>query len=652
MKSIFSKFAVVILAIVTLLTVFAMPVSAAKVDVWDGKTYTEPTISGEYLVIDSASDLAWVLKNQNTKDLTKIKLTVDVDMAGKTLKSIPATITEFSGGKKTISNWVVSGNGAFATTKTGIKVTNLTLDNIKVSNSSSSGGFIGVVYGTSTFSNCHIKNSSITSTSNNAGGMIGYIGRETKTDRATKITVTVSGCSITNTTVTAAKAEGKLVGLMSGYDNGEYLNVKNTTATDVTIADYKSMYTAANQSCFLGAIDSKYDGFLGAETYYRGKVYFDSVRLQPKWDGSTKVTPMLADPTYDSSTTAGSGNYVIYSCFDLAGLRAKTATPTYVYFKVDVDMNGQGADGKYNVPSVFTKSKTTSTDDNYFTPFTRIATLNGGKKTIYNLAIDRQNQTSGAFILSATGTTSHKNIYFDNCNVVVTHKDVTTDAKAYGAILCASAGGDSYTMSGVKATNCRVFALQKVGTLAGCVTATKSSLSTNTVDGCYIENYKCSISERFDSGTKTYSGFSVRVYADFYPQGEVGGMYGFISNASTIKNCAVTNTKIYAFGQNDKMATVSGNTLAKAAIKAAGYYYVPGRHVSTFIGDIRATGTVKITGCTVDANTKCTNTWNKHNATYNTIGQAYYVQFVDTAKSVTVDGVKLTLADCNQYTTR
>jgi hypothetical protein len=652
MKTHFSKIAAVFMVIVTMLSLFTISVSAASVDVWDGKTYTEPTISGEYLVIDSAEDLAWVLKNQNTKGLAKVKLTVSVDMAGKTLKSFPATITEFNGGKKTISNWVVSGNGAFATTTTGIKVSYLTLDNIKVSNSSSSGGIIGVVYGNSTFTSCNVKNSTITSTGNNAGGLVGYIGRQTKTDRATKISVTFNKCTISNTTISAKKAEGIMLGLLSGYDNGESVNFKSCSATNTKVADFKSMYVSANQSCFLTAPDAKYDGFVGDETYRRGKVNFESKRFQPKWDGKTTVTPMLADPTYDSGTTSGSSNYVIYSAFDLAGLRAKTATPNALYLKTDLDMNGQGADGKYNVPSVFSKSKYTSKDDNNFNPFTRIATLDGGKKTIYNLAITQLEKESGAFILTATGTTVHKNIKFNNCQTVATHKAVKTDAKAYGAILCANAGGSNYTMSGVTATNCRVFALQKVGTLAGRVGATKSSLKSNTVDGCYVENYKCTISETFDSGNKTFGGRTVRVKATFYPHGEVGGMYGFVQGNATISKCAVKNTTVHALGQADKMATVTGSTLGKAAIKAAGYYLVPGRHVSTFIGDIRVNGnTVKVSGCTVE-NSKCTWTNNKHNGTYTSIGQAYYVEFLDKIGTVSVDGKKLVLADCNKYTTR
>ena len=123
-----------------------------------------------------------------------------------------------------------------------------------------------------------------------------------------------------------------------------------------------------------------------------------------------------------------------------------------------------------------------------------------------------------------------------------------------------------------------------------------------------------------------------------------------------MNNCHVNNTTIHALGQDDKSATIQGEGilgyLAAKTLQGAGYYLVPGRHVSTMIGNIRATGTVTLTGCSVDANTKCTNRHDKHNNTYNYIGQAYIVKFLDSEGSVTVDGTKLTLADCNKNTTR
>ena len=94
------------------------------------------------------------------------------------------------------------------------------------------------------------------------------------------------------------------------------------------------------------------------------------------------------------------------------------------------------------------------------------------------------------------------------------------------------------------------------------------------------------------------------------------------------------------------------NSTAKAALALIGLYKIPGRHVSTFIGDIRAAGNVSITNCHVSEDCTCTQTYDNHNSTYPYIGQAYYVLYLDTAGTVTVDGKKLTLADCKTTTIR
>ena len=375
----------------------------------------------------------------------------------------------------------------------------------------------------------------------------------------------------------------------------------------------------------------------------------------------TTVEPLLANPTYDgTNAVAGSNKFAVYSPFDLAGVRKKTASPAAIYLKADIDLNGPGVDGSYNVPSNFTKSAHSSADDIVFDPFSYVTTLDGYRdastnNSIYNMSIAQIEQERAAFILYASGTTVHKNINFRNCQTVAVHKPVATDAKAYGAILVSNVDA-TYTMENVHAYDCKVFALQKIGTLGARISGT-STLKNNSVNNCYVENYECSISERFESGPKEMSGVKIKnVYADFYPHGEVGGMYGFIQGSSSMTNLHVNNTIVDAFGQDDKSAKIQGEglwgSLAAMTLQGFGYYLVPGRHVSTMIGNIRATGTVTLTGCSVDANTKCTNRHDKHNSTYHYIGQAYIVKFLDSEGTVTVDGTKLTLADCNKNTTR
>lgn len=576
------------------------------------------------------------------------KLTID---AGK-----------YNGDKVTGSYILKNINGlkAFFGIASDLHIQNIILDNVNVSGDTHVGVLVNSLSGENTFKNVTIQNSSATTTKGAAGGMVGYIVRVKENERAENLSVTIDSCKVNNTSASGTLAEGKFVGLLSGYDNGEQLVFTSCTTENASVTDWTSPYIEGNEGAWLASNKySSYDGWLGDEVYYRGKVYFGGTdeatnRFCRKWDGTTTVEPLLAHPTYDGTNAVkGANKFAVYSPFDLAGVRKKTASPAAIYLKADIDMNGQGADGRYNVPSNFTKSAHSSADDIVFDPFSYVTTLDGYRdastnNSIYNMSIAQIEQERAAFILYASGTTVHKNINFRNCQTVAVHKPVDTDAKAYGAILVTNVDA-TYTMENVHAYDCKVFALQKIGTLGARISGT-STLKNNSVNNCYVENYECNISERFTSGKKTISRWTVEVYADFYPHGEVGGMYGFIQGSSTLTNCKVNATTIYAFGQDDKMATIDGSGLAQAGIALLGYYKVPGRHVSSMIGNIRATGTVTLTGCSVDPNTKCTNRYDKHNNTYNFIGQAYIVKFVDSEGSVTVDSKKLTLADCKKNT--
>lgn len=616
--------------------------------------------------------------DENGKTYDKVRLDTDLDFTdvSETISPISLdNIVEFNGNGKTISNITVEGASLFTEPEENAVIKDLTIESIEVESTKHAGALFNELNSSITFEGVNIDEGIVTAGAGGAaGGIVGYVGRSTPTDRSTNITVTFTECNVNGVTATSDSHEGHYVGLLSGFDNNERLIFTSSTATPVStrVVDYDSPYVDANKGAWLKDIDfSYYNGWLGDETYYRGWVEFDGNRFQIKWDGVTTIEPMLANATYDDSgVTAGSNKYVVYSPFDLAGVRKKTASPSAIYLRSNIDMYGQGADGKYNVPSNFTQSVYTSADDNHFNPFNYVTTLDGYKDasnnySIWNLSISQIEQERAAFILYASGTTTHKNINFRSCCTVSVHKPVQTDAKAYGAILVSNVDA-TYTMENVHAYDCKVFALQKVGTLGARISGT-SKLTNCSVNSCYVENYECNISERFESGKKSMVGFTVNnVYADFYPYGEVGGMFGFIQGNSTITNCWTKGTTIYAFGQNDKEATIDASWLIKTGVKASGYYLVPGRHVSTLIGNIRVTGTISINNSGADSASKCTKRYDTHqwrvktggsswNPTYtyykyDYIGQAYYVKFLDSEGTVTVDGTSITIGDCKTST--
>lgn len=617
--------------------------------------------NGDTYLVKIPQNLLW-LSQQGELQHKKIKFVSDIDVQDNELtgiKTLPGTTVDGNG--KTLKNAKVTDGALFGDAEC-ITVKDLTIYG-SVFGSSDNTGNVGALVnnlkGSSTFENVTINNSEVTTSEGAAGGIVGYISRKSEKDRAEVLNATFTDCTINEEClVNGTLANGLFVGLFSGYDNNETLTFEECAYTEPALqmfsGNFVSPYREGNEAAWLAENNyTAFNNFLGNEKYYRGTVMYGENRFIPKWDGTTKVEPLLANATYDSDVVAGTNRFVVYSPFDLAGVRKKTDSPAAIYLRQDIDMNGQGADRKYNVPSNFTKSFDESKDDNNFDPFSYVTTLDGKKSdtenySIYNLKIEQIKQDRAAFILYASGTTVHQNINFRNCQTVAVNKPVVTDAKAYGAILVSNVEAN-YTMQNVHAYDCKVFALQKIGTLAARISGT-STLKNNSVNNCYVENYECNISERFTSGKKTISRWTVEVYADFYPHGEVGGMYGFIQDTLTLTNCKVNSTTVHAYGQDDKMATVDGSGLAKLGIAALGYYKVPGRHVSTMIGNIRATGTVTLTGCSVDSNSKCTNRHDKHNSTYNYIGQAYIVKYVDSEGTVTVDGKKLTLADCNKYT--
>ena len=561
------------------------------------------------IIIETPEDLESFLLN-GADEGTKAVIAENIDMSGKSLSPKSFKSLELDGNGKTITGLTFS----LFNEATDVNVYDLTIADAAITGATHVGVLVNTLKGSASFSNVKVVSSSVTTTSGAAGGIVGYISKSTEKDRDLEYSVTLDGCQVNEVTIAGSSSEGKFVGLLSGYDNKEVLEFINCSATSVTLADYTSVYKTSNQSAWLAAIDSKYDGWLGHETYRRGVVKFDGTRLVPRWDGTIDAT-VKSNLLLNNGT---SGKYEVYSPYDLAAVRSTTASPSALYLMENVDMFGQGPDGKFAVHSNFTKSACTSTDDNNFNPFSTIGFLEGNSNGIYNLSMNTKGSTDRyAFILSGADGNVHQNINFYNCYTVVPHVVSSNEDKSYGATVVLSVGGATYTMSNVHAYGCKVFALQKTGIIAGrVVSATMATINNCSVNDCYVENYNCKDhQEDFGYGVK------------FYTPGEVGGLFGFVENFATISNCHVKGTTIYAYGQNDQ--------------KAYGIITIPGRHVGSLIGDIRTSDSEKdkivLKNCTVDSNTKCTQRWDKHSKC-NMIGKVYYVTLLDSKGTVTLDG--------------
>lgn len=445
--------------------------------VWDGEIPTESTLTTDpndqnRYIIDEAADIAWLSVETHSSTLENNKtfvLTTDIDMAGKdNLSSIqlPSGST-VDGDGHTIKGMKLD-NAVFGDASS-VSIQNLTVEETQINNTNTTetthvGVLLNTLDGSATFTNVTIMNSTASTSKGAAGGIVGYIKRT----GSEPLNVTFDDCHVTETTVEGTHSEGHFVGLLRGYDNNETLTFNdNCTLDNITSSraeDYTSPYREGNEAAWLAGNDySKFNGWLGNEECYRGQVYYGTNRFIPKWDGTTdNIEPLLYN---------GEANkYYVYSAFDLASVRKKTASPAAIYLMDNVDMNGQGADGKFFVHSKFTKSAadptySTTDDDNHFKSFDYVDYLEGNNNSIYNLSIystfNGATTYYGAFILYCRNTTVHQNINLKNCCTVVPHVVKDNEDKSYGAAFVCNNDCSTYTMENVHAYDCKVFALQK-----------------------------------------------------------------------------------------------------------------------------------------------------------------------------------------------
>lgn len=479
--------------------------------IWDGTTKTRPDVdtedSSRYL-IDEASDIAWLSVETNSSTLENNKtffLTTNIDMAGKdNLSSIqlPSGST-VDGDGHTIKGMILD-NAVFGDARS-VSIQNLTVEETHINNTNTTetthvGILLNTLDGSATFTNVTVKNSTASTSKGAAGGIVGYIKRT----GSEPLNVVFDNCHVTETTIEGTHSEGHFVGLLRGYDNGETLTF-NDNCTSYNIAtsraeDYTSPYTEGNEGAWLAGNNySKFNGWLGNEECYRGKVYYGANRFIPKWDGVTKITPLT-----DGTTK------LIYSAFDLANCAG--TNPGIIKFMEDVDLGAK-----------------------VFNPLTNISKLLGEGKTIYNMKVETTFNTNswdgGGFIRRCSAATI-ENITFKNADVKVTH--VTgSDGDAYASIVCGTAEGNN-TMTNVKVVGGKLYGCNKMGGIAGYITGTFNATNC-TVDGLSIENY--------DSGGKDNLGFKAN--------GEVGGAFGFIAANSTISGCYVKNTTLNCIGVNN-----------------------------------------------------------------------------------------------------
>lgn len=607
---------------------------------WTTDDLDIPALNGEWYEVGTAKELAFLLEFGSTKG-EKYRLAEDIDVSSSSIADkFRAEIGaesfenfEFDGNGKTISGldlpWAA---GVFSVVKNS-KIYNLTIADSKVgseanvSNLNGTGVLVGCATGAlhvndlkilscqvsapckvggvagslvdvdATFSRCDVNDTDVSTiyvkgVSGWCGGFAGFVGRKTENSSVTTVSVVAENCSVAGGNVKAhmessTRYSGTFIGTLNGYDANEVVDMKNCQVSTTFVGlDDKA---ASSVSIYP-------DRKIGGHKYMNGHVCFDGLEFVTPWDGITISEPILVDDAYQ-----------VYTGEELAWFQGKTVTQKIRICK-DIDLGGHN-----------------------FAPIYKAQYIDGFKSEgknyeIRNLKVVREKcgkEDGGAFIRQASGTTVHKNITFRGADISAFHDPAAEHGNAYCATLCGNMTG-TYTMENVHAYDGKLYGVNKMGGLLGRVYAT-ATVKNCSVSGYTIENYE--VNDKPEVFEKTVS--FVTVKATFYPQGEIGGMIGFIQAAAQISNCHVYNSKINATGQKDNKDYI--------------LLIIPGRHIGTVIGDVRtsiADHVVTIDQCSSDDATRAfaKSHWLDEQSGAAFIGKCYAVPVIDTKGKVVVDG--------------
>ena len=612
---------------------------------WTADDLNIPSENAGWKEIRDVSELAFLLEFGSTSG-EKYRLCADIDVASSELSDkftseIGAESFEdfeFDGNGKTVSGldlpWAcgvfskvknskiydltiadskvgsesniayLNGTGVVVGSATGtLQVSGVNVVSCEVLAPCKVGGFAGsLVDVDATFNSCNVTDTEVATiyvkgVSGWCGGFAGFVGREVEKSSATTVSVIAENCSVTGGNVRAhmessTRYSGTFLGTLNGYDSKEVVDMINCQVSanfvglDSKATSYVSIYP---------------DRKVGGHKYMNGYVCFDGLKFVIPWDGTTLKQPKLVD-----------GTYQVYTGEELAWFQGKTVTQN-IQICDDIDLGGH-----------------------LFAPIYKAQYIDGFKSEgknyeIRNLKVVRENcgkEDGGAFIRQASGTTVHQNLTFRGADIRATHDPnsiATAGGNAYCATLCGNMTG-TYTMKNVHAFDGKLYGVNKMGGLLGRVYAA-ATIENCSVSGYYIENYEV------PEAPETFTALGGIVSATFYPQGEIGGMIGFIHHDATISNCHVYTTNINAYHQADQY-----------------FGQVPGRHNGAVIGIVRTSSnsagyTVTITNTSSDSETvNLSKANNKGFSQFNKasfIGKCYNVLNDDYSGTVKVDGTKV-----------
>lgn len=476
-------------------------------------TYLNTDAQGNNYFISNANELVYFAKSVNVDGETyagkTVKLTADIDLAGKLWIPVGQTQVSsfqgtFDGQGYTIKNMTVNYTGTNSNYACGlfgwielhngapIVIQNVKFDNANVTGIKYTGVVAGYANGASgaEIKNCVVTNSTVTSNSKNAGGIIGYMGKGVLTGN------TVSGCTI------SAK-----------YDVG---GIANSVEPAVTFTKNKVENT---------------------KIYYAEDQAYDAAGIFV----CGKVSSVTIDSTNTSSNVTVNKLVAVSTASELSAALNKTYTEdTTVMLTKDITLTGEwgehSLDGRNNANltingngnTIYGLTSTNYYSGNGFNSNGLVTHIKSGLSsvTFKNLTINGATLTNNGGDSAATGVfvgdINTVNVTFDTCTVKGANvncykwaggfigytQDVNTIKKSVKLINCvvsnsninttdSSVGGlvgHNYTdltitgcqikgTTSIKCAEYRTGSAAKAGYLIGTVNGGSATISNITVEG-------------------------------------------------------------------------------------------------------------------------------------------------------------------------
>lgn len=273
--------------------------SEAAFDVYDGSSAVKPDMDGNTVAVNSAANMAYVLKNLTQFNDKVITVNCNVDFAGAQIKNSASKISlSINGRGHTLKNLTLLSNDVacgLIPNLSGGTVSNLHIDNFKIvrdesKSDSYSGAIVGETYGNVVIENCRVTNSEVNGI-NKVGGIVGFVSDGI---------IEVKGCVVENTHLMTYTWDGGDCGGIVGFIGND--------VTSATISGNKFLSSIVEikdetNPIYKAVVDEILKGYIDIQRY--DEAYRESIK---------KLTQQVFGYEIDLSSGRGACLYVA-TCF-------------------------------------------------------------------------------------------------------------------------------------------------------------------------------------------------------------------------------------------------------------------------------------------------------------------------------------------------